>query len=187
MVKTFTFKDADDKFQYSWMTGLPLTSPCPLDKDFIAKTDIAEYIRFYGFAIDEMPTQIDRSDIGYITRNGQYEKPSMTYRGEQLIEKLAIRPQGFFAQEYDGLEVTPCIVNEWDQKNNSLEVLGIAFESGTPHFWSLSGHSIKGGAETFFDFHSANDAMSAATAMDIHLKTEHGILFADIKRIIPHR
>lgn len=181
MVKAFTFKGADSKSQYSWMTGLPLASPCPFDKDFIAKIDTAEYIRFYGFVIDEMPAQIDMSDIGYVTRNGRYEKPSINYRGEQLIEKLVIRPQGFFFQEYDGLEVTPCIVNEWDEKNNSLEVLGIAFESGTPHFWSLSGHSIKGGAETFFDFHSADDAMSAATAMDIHLKTEHGILFADIK------
>lgn len=187
MVKAFTFKDADDKFQYSWMNGLPLASPCPLDKDFIAKADTAEYIRFYGFTIDEMPTQIDISDIGHVTCNGRYEKPSMNYRGQQLIEKLAIRPQGFFANEYDGLEVTPCIVNGWDTKKNSLEILGIAFESGTPHFWSLSGHSIKGGAETFFDFHSADDAMAAATAMDIHLKTEYGILFADINQTIPNR
>lgn len=134
-----------------------------------------------------MPTQIDMSEIGYVTRNGRYEKPSVNYRGEKLIEKLAIRPQGFFAQEYDCLEVTPCIVNEWDEKNNSVEILGIAFESGTPHFWILNGHSIKGGAETFFDFHSADDAMSAATAMDIHLKTKHEILLADIKQAMPNK
>lgn len=96
MVKAFTFKGAGKNFQYSWMTGLPLTSPCQLDKDFIAKIDIGEYIGFYGFTIDEMPTQIDMSDTGYITRNGRYEKSSMKYRGAQLIEKLAMRPQGFF-------------------------------------------------------------------------------------------
>lgn len=75
-------------------------------------------------------------------------------------------------------------MNEGDELNNSLEIFGVAFESGTPHFWTLSGHSIKGGAETFFDFHNAADAMSAAKATDIHLKTEHGILFTDRSRAI---
>lgn len=55
--------------------------------DEIARFDVAEFRKHYGYSESKRLPDIDILDIGYWTNTGQYEEPEADYRKEIQLAK----------------------------------------------------------------------------------------------------